>query len=71
MFMKKCLNDYNPTKKRGKRTYLSDIDFKYFMRSYKDCTKEPYSFLVNDTTLSWDNPFTFRHLGRPYYKNGY
>ena len=36
--------------------YLSDIDFKDFMIFYKDM-KEPYSFLVNDTTLSSDNPF--------------
>ena len=34
---------------------LSDIDFKDFMKLYKDYTKEPYSFLVNDTTLSSDN----------------
>ena len=30
-----------------------DIDFKDF----KDYTKEPYSFLVNHTTLSSDNPW--------------
>ena len=30
----------------------SDIDFKYFTKFYKDYTKEPYSFLVNDTNLS-------------------
>ena len=35
--------------------HLSDIDFKDFMKLYKDYTKEPYSFLVNDTTLSSDN----------------
>ena len=27
----------------------SDIDFESFMKLYKDYTKEPYSFLVNDT----------------------
>ena len=27
--------------------HLSDIDFKDFMKLYKDYTKEPYSFLVN------------------------
>ena len=32
-------------------SHLSDIDFKDFMKLYKDCTKEPYSFLVNDTTF--------------------
>ena len=40
--------------------HLSDIDFKDFMKLYKDYTKEPYSFLVNDTTLSSDNPLRFR-----------
>ena len=38
----------------------SDIDFKGFMKLYKEYTKEPYSFLVNDTTLSSDNPLRFR-----------
>ena len=33
-----------------------DIDLKDFMKIYKECTKEPYSFLVNDTTLQSDNP---------------
>ena len=36
--------------------HSSDIDFKDFMKIYKECTKEPYSFLVNDTTLQSDNP---------------
>ena len=40
--------------------HSSDIDFKDFMKLYKDYTKEPYPFLVNDTTLSWDNPLRFR-----------
>ena len=40
--------------------HLFDIDFKDFMKVYKDHTKEPYSFLVNDTTLSSDNPLRFR-----------
>ena len=31
--------------------HSSDIDFKDFMKIYKKYTKEPYSFLVNDTTL--------------------
>ena len=31
--------------------HSSDIDFKDFMKIYKICTAEPYSFLVNDTTL--------------------
>ena len=30
--------------------HSSDIDFKDFIKIYKKCTAEPYSFLVNDTT---------------------
>ena len=33
------------------------IEFKDFMKLYKDYTKERFSFLVNGTTLSSDNPF--------------
>ena len=40
--------------------HTSDIDFKYFIKIYKKCTAEPYSFLVNDTTLSSDDPLWFR-----------
>ena len=40
--------------------HSSDIDFKDFVKIYKKCTDEPYSFLVNDTTLSSDNPLRFR-----------
>ena len=40
--------------------HLSDIDFKDFIKLYKDYTKELYSFLVNDPTLSSDNPLRFR-----------
>ena len=40
--------------------HSSDIDFKDFMNIYKKSTKEPYSFLVNDTALPSDNPLRFR-----------
>ena len=40
--------------------HSSDIDFKDFMNIYKKSTKEPYTFLVNDTTLSSDNHLRFR-----------
>ena len=36
--------------------HSSDIDFKDFMKLYKDYTKEPFSFSVNDATLSLHNP---------------
>ena len=38
---------------------MSDIEFKDFMKLYKDHTKEPYSILVKDSTLSSDNPLRF------------
>ena len=40
--------------------HSSDIDFKDFMKIYKKYTKEPYSLLVNDTTLQSDDPSRFR-----------
>ena len=43
-----------------KSYHSSDIAFKDFMKLYKDYTKEPYSFLVNNTILSSDNPLRFR-----------
>ena len=38
----------------------SDIDFMAFMKLYKDYNKETYSYLVNYTTLSSNNPSRFR-----------
>ena len=40
--------------------HSSDIDFKDFTKIYKNYTKEPYSFLVNDTALPSDDPLRFR-----------
>ena len=40
--------------------HSSDINFKDFMKLYKEYAKEPYSFLVNDATLSSDNLLQFR-----------
>ena len=57
-FIMKILN------KRGLKqialNHSSDIDFKDFMNIYKKCSAEPYSFLVNDTTLPSDDPLRFR-----------
>ena len=39
--------------------HSSDIDFKDFIEIYKNYTREPYCFLVNDTTLPLDNPLRF------------
>ena len=43
---------------------LSESDFQYFMKLYKDYTKEP--FLVNHTTFSSDIVLRFR---KTFYKN--
>ena len=40
--------------------HSSDIDFKDFIKIYKKCTAEPYSFLLNGTTLPLDDPLRFR-----------
>ena len=40
--------------------HSSDIDFKDFVKIYKKCTDEPYSFLVSDNTLTSDNSLRFR-----------
>ena len=52
-----------PNKKELQQIALnhsSDIDFKNFIKIHRKCTAEPYSFLVNDTTLSSDYYLRFR-----------
>ena len=49
--------------------HSSDISTKDFINIYRDCTADPYSFLVNDTTLASDNPLRFRKLFLKYDKN--
>ena len=39
--------------------HLSDISTKDFGNIYRECTAEPYSFLVNDTTLASNNSLRF------------
>ena len=46
--------------------HSSDVHFKDFIKIYKKCTAEPYSFLVDDTTLASDDPLRFR---KNLYKN--
>ena len=41
--------------------HSSDISTKDFQNIYKKCTAEPYSFLVNDTTLASNNSLRFRN----------
>ena len=40
--------------------HSSNINTKVFIKIYNKCTDEPYSFLVNNTTLSLDDPLRFR-----------
>ena len=40
--------------------HSSDPNFKDLIKLYKDYTKEPFLFLVNDTTLSSNNLLRFR-----------
>ena len=38
----------------------TDTELKGFIKIYKKCTGEPYSFLVNDITLPSNTPSRFR-----------
>ena len=49
--------------------HSSDIRIKDFIKIHVKCCTEPYSFLVNDTTLASDNPLRFRKLFVKYNKN--
>ena len=40
--------------------HSADIDYKVFVKIYRECTKEPYSFLTTDTTLAASDPLRFR-----------
>ena len=40
--------------------HSADTDYKNFMKTYRDCAKEPYSSLTVDTTLSASDPLKFR-----------
>ena len=49
--------------------HLPDIKTEDFTNIYRECTAEPCSFLINDTTLASDNPLRFRKLFLEYNKN--
>ena len=49
--------------------HSADIDYKDFMKIYRECTKEPYSFLTIDTTLPASDPLRFRKNLFHSYKN--
>ena len=39
--------------------HSADIDYKDFLKIYRECTKEPYKFLTINTTLPSTNPLRF------------
>ena len=49
--------------------HSADIDYKDFVKMYRECTKEPYSFLTIDTTLPASNLLRFRKNLFHSYKN--
>ena len=40
--------------------YSADTDYKDFVKIYREYKKEPYSFLIIDTTLPASDPLRFR-----------
>ena len=49
--------------------HSADIDYKDFMKIYRECTKEPNIFLTIDTTLPESDPLRFRKNLCESYKN--
>ena len=50
--------------------HSADIDYKDFMKIYRECRRKPYSFLTTDSTLPESNPLRFRKNLFDSYKNG-
>ena len=44
--------------------HSAGIDYKYFMKIYRTCTSEPYSFLTIDTTLPANDPLRLQKVFR-------
>ena len=42
--------------------HSSETEIKDFMKLYKNYTKEPFLFLVNDTILTSDSPLRFKKI---------
>ena len=49
--------------------HSADIDYKDFMKIYRECTRKPYSFLTIDAMLPAGGPLRFRKNLLPIYKN--
>ena len=50
--------------------HSADIDYKDFMKIYRECTKEPYYFLTIDTTILANDSLRLRKKLFNSYKNG-
>ena len=46
-------------KRELKNFATNGTDYKNFMKIYRKCTSEPYSFLTIDTTLPTNDPLKF------------
>ena len=52
---------YNRRELQNNETdHSADIDYKDFMKIYRECTQEPFSFLTIDTTLPASDSLRFR-----------
>ena len=40
--------------------HSADIDYKNYLKIYRNCTREPYSFLTINTKLAAENPMRFK-----------
>ena len=49
--------------------HSADIDYQDFIKTYRECTEEPYNFLTIDTTLPARDPLRFRKNLFDSYKN--
>ena len=49
--------------------HSADFDYKDFLKIYRECTAEPYSFLTIDNTLPASDPLRFRKTLSDSYKN--
>ena len=49
--------------------HSANIDYKDFVKIYKEYTKDPFNFLTIDTRLPASNPLIFRKNLLPIYKN--
>ena len=49
--------------------HSADIDYKDFLKNYRECTREPYYFLTIDTTFPASDSLRFRKNLIPTYRN--